>query len=88
MLTLGQTVATPAALSALVDAHESGEWYLHRHQCGDWGDLDPNDWAANDLSLRDGTRILSAYLLPTNEMLWIITEWDRSVTTLLLPNEY
>jgi hypothetical protein len=56
--------------------------------CGDWGDLDPVDWRENDRALRDATRILSSYHLPTGEKIWIITEWDRSVTTLLLPREY
>src|SRR5437660_6545890 len=88
VLTLGRTVATPGALGALVAAHESGQWYLRRHQCGDWGDLNPDDWATNDQALRDGSRVLSAYRLPTGERLWIVTEWDRSATTLLLPQEY
>ena len=65
----------------------AGERYLRRHQCGDWGDLDPDDWAANDMSLREGTRITSSYRLPTDEKLWIITKWDRSVATLLLPSD-
>lgn len=84
----GRIVATPGALDALADAHEPGDRYLHRHLCGDWGDLDEMDWAENDCSLRQGSRILSAYGLPTGVKLWIITEWDRSVTTLLLPEEY
>lgn len=88
VLNLGRTVATPGALTALVDAHESGLWYLRRHQCGDWGELSAEDWAANYLALREGSRILSAYRLPTGTDLWIITEWNRSVTTLLLPEEY
>jgi hypothetical protein len=88
VLELGQAVATPGALEVLAAAHEAGQWYLRRHQCGDWGEMDADDWAANDRALREGTRILSVYPLPTGEKLWIITEWDRSVTTLLLPSEY
>lgn len=88
LLNLGRTVATPGALAALEEAHESGAWYLHRHQCADWGDLSPDDWTANDAALREGSRVLSAYQLGTGEKLWIITEWNRSVTTLLLPDDY
>jgi hypothetical protein len=88
VLAMGRTVATPGALSALEEAHESGAWYLCRHQCGDWGELSPDDWSANDAALREGSRVLSAYQLGTGVKLWIITEWDRSVTTLLLPEDY
>jgi hypothetical protein len=88
LLRLGRTVATPGALAALEEAHESGGWYLQRHQCGDWGELSPDDWSANDAALSEGSRILSAYSLGTGVKLWIITEWDRSVSTLILPEEY
>lgn len=88
LLNLGRTVATPRALAALVEAHESGAWYLRRHQCGDWGDLSPDDWSANDAALREGSRVLSAFQLGTGVTLWIITEWDRSVTTLLMPGDF
>ena len=51
--------------------------------------VDKEDWAANDRALKDGERLLSAYALPeTGEKVWVITEWDRSATTLLLPSEY
>jgi hypothetical protein len=83
LLNLDRTFATPGALEALADAHESGAWYLRRHQCGDWADIDARDWAPNDIALREGTRILSAYQPGTGEKLWIIAEWDRAVTTLL-----
>ncbi len=88
LLELGQVVATPGAIAALEDSGELGQSYLRRHHCGDWGELDSEDWAANDRSLLEGTRILSAYQLASAAKLWIITEWDRSVTTLLLPDEY
>ncbi len=88
LLELGLVVATPGALTALAEAHESAEWYLRRHQSGDWGDLCPEDRAVNRQALRLGQRVLSEYGLPTGEKLWIITDWDRSVTTLLLPVEY
>jgi len=62
--------------------------YVNRHLAGDWGDLDEEAKAANDRALQVGERILSAYNLPTEARLWIITEWDRSATTLLRPDEY
>ncbi len=62
--------------------------YLSRHLTGDWGDLDAEDVAGNEVSLREGFRLLSAYHLPDGTRIWIITEADRSVTTLLLPDEY
>ncbi len=85
---LGQVVATPGAIAALADAGLTGERFLFRHSCGDWGEVDEHDRAANDRALEEGTRVLSAYQLPSEVKLWIITEWDRSVTTLLLPEEY
>lgn len=83
---LGQVVATPDALK-LVPPEVLLQW-LHRHQAGDWGDVGPEDRAANDRALTDGDRLLSAYLTDGGTKVWIITEWDRSVTTVLLPEEY
>ena len=60
---------------------------LRRHVRGDWGCVDAEDQEANDASLLDGTRLLSAYMIG-GQKLWIITEADRSLTTLLLPEEY
>jgi len=51
-------------------------------------ELDEHDRYANHRALLEGTRVLSAYNLPTGDKLWVITEWDRSLTTLLLPEEY
>jgi hypothetical protein len=62
--------------------------YLNRHLFGDWGDLDPDEKRANDKAVELGTRILSAYDLPTGERLLVITEWDRSATAILLPSEH
>lgn len=63
---------------------------LGRHQSGDWGDVSESDKKENELSLKEGFRLLSAYKLPNDggKVLWIITEADRSVTTILLPEEY
>lgn len=85
---LGQVVATPGALEALEEAGKRPHEFLNRHVVGDWGDLEPEDQQANENSLVDGSRLLSAYPLATGERLWIITEADRSATTLLLPSEY
>ncbi len=88
LFTPGQVVATPGALSALADAHQNAVHFLARHLRGDWGDVDAADGQANDHALGHQGRLLSAYTLNTGERLWIITEWDRSATTLLLPHEY
>jgi len=85
---LGQTVATPGALAALEKAGVSSWRLLQRHQRGDWGDVSPEDSKENDLSVKNGFRILSSYGIGEGTRIWIITEADRSVTTLLLPGEY
>ena len=61
---------------------------LRRHATGDWGDLPEEDKKENELSLREGFRLLSAYEAEGLPKIWIITEWDRSVTTVLFPDEY
>ena len=85
---LGEIVATPAALKAIEEAGQSPLEFLARHRQGDWGDVCDEDWNLNDEALTDGTRLLSAYKTKHNVKLWIITEWDRSATTVLLPEEY
>jgi hypothetical protein len=85
---LGRTVATPGALSLLDHAGVNASTMLIRHQNGDFGDLDEADRVANANAIRNHTRILSAYVLGRGIRIWIITEADRSVTTLLLPEEY
>lgn len=84
----GQIVSTPGAIKALEEAGESAVPYLVRHGTGDWGDLCAEDIVENELALREGFRILSAYRTGKGVRFWIITEADRSVTTLLLPSEY
>ena len=85
---LGQVVATPGSLSALVNLRTSPWTLLSRHVRGDWGELDDHDWQENERALTEETRLLSAYTLPGETRIWIITEADRSATTLLLPQEY
>jgi hypothetical protein len=85
---VGATLATPGTLAALEEAHQTPGEFLDRHGHGDWGEVGPEDWAENDLSMREGFRILSAYTLNTGVKIWVITEADRSVTTILLPEEY
>lgn len=84
----GQIVATPGALALLEEANRSPVEFLSRHLRGDWGDLCPEDKTENELSLKHGFRLLSSYPVTEREKLWIITEADRSVTTLLLPSDY
>ena len=85
---LGRTVATVGAHDALVRALHLPEEFLLRHKHGDWGVLDPEDRRANERARLWGTRLLSAYDTRAGGRLWVITEADRSATTLLLPEEY
>lgn len=90
---VGRLVATPGALAALEEAKTSVFELVARHVRGDWGCVCDEDAAANDASIRDGTRILSAYRLGTGVKVWMITEaadedGERSATTALLPDEY
>ncbi len=85
---LGQGVLTPGALDALGPADVTPEALLDRHAGGDWGNLCEADQEMNAEALSAGERLLSAYLLPDGTRIWIITEADRSATTLLLPQQY
>ena len=87
MFPLGRIVATPGALDAFAETDVSPRALLARHQSGDWGSVPPEDAAENELSVARGFRILSSYPVG-DERVWIITEADRSATTLLLPSEY
>ena len=83
---IGQMVATPNALGQLTqDDILCG---LQRHQAGDWGDVDEHDRQENELSLKNGFRLLSVYHAASGVKFWIITEADRSATTVLLPEDY
>ena len=91
---LGPIVATPAALEVLRKNNSTGLEYLARHALGDWGELDEEDKKANEAALQTGARLLSAYILPDGEKLWIITDAEiddqhhRQATTLLCPSDY
>jgi len=85
---LGRIVATPGAIDALRQANQWPDHFLNRHVTGDWGELENEDKAENEHSLQRGLRILSSYITAAGEKLWVITEADRSSTTLLRPEEY
>jgi hypothetical protein len=85
-VSLGRLMMTSNARSVL--SHEDVLVALGRHVRGDWGELDPDDRAANDRALVDDGRLLSAYRGSDGRKFWIITEWDRSATTVLLPEDY
>lgn len=82
----GRLVSTPAALDTVMWAEMVAA--LTRHVCGDWGDLSDEDRQRNDAALKSGGRLLSAYHTMGGEKFWIITEADRSCTTVLLPEDY
>ena len=82
----GQIVITPGSLAALPAGVV--QTALSRHLSGDWGEVDKHDAAENELSLQQGFRLLSVYRNGDGRKFWIITEADRSVTTILLPEEY
>ena len=90
---LGKLVATPGAISAMAESGRSPEALLRRHQSGDWADICSEDKSLNDAAIGcegdfdNQQRVLSVYEIG-KEKLWVITEWDRSATTILLPGEY
>lgn len=88
MFNLGQIVATPGALGALERNQQAPFEFLKRHANHDWGEVCEEDKRENDFSVAHGLRILSAYQLKDATRIWIITEADRSSTTILLPSEY
>jgi hypothetical protein len=86
-LPLGRVVATPGALELLEDAREHPSDLVARHATGDWGNLCAFDRRQNQIALSEGLRVLSSYEISAGRI-WIITEADRSITTILLPEEY
>lgn len=85
---LGQIVATPGALETLASLSIEASTLLDRHVTGDWGDMVEEDKQENDFSVDKYLRIFSAYIIAEDVKVWVITEADRSVTTILLPSEY
>ena len=85
---LGRCLATPGAVEAMNDAGQAPAVFLNRHLRCDWGDVDAEDRQANEDALLHGGRIFSVYHTRTRVKLWVITEADRSATTILLPDEY
>jgi len=84
----GFVVRTPGALLALIDAQVTEHSLVERHQAGDFGELCEEDRTANVRAIERGGRVFSAYAVAPDTKVWVITEADRSVTTLLLPSEY
>src|ERR1700750_3370711 len=85
---LGQTVITPGAEEALELAGQTAIEFLRRQISGAWGELSDDDVKENELALEKGFRLLICYDTTKGERIWIITEADRSATTILLPSEY
>lgn len=87
-LPLGRLLATPGALEVLETSGVTIFSLVNRHARHDWGDLCDDDRRQNNMAATSGQRVLSSYLLPNKRTVWIITEWDRSATTVLLPDDY
>ena len=85
---LGQVFATPGALEVFDSNHQDANEFLRKHQSGDWGCLSDEDKQENEFSIYKQLRIFSAYKLNDDTKIWLITEADRSSTTILLPSEY
>jgi hypothetical protein len=85
---LGKLVATPAAIEAMKQAGQNPHELFQRHQRGDWGEVCPTDAQENELSVKEGFRVMSVYVLKTGVKVWVITEADRSASTILMPEDY
>ncbi|MFO0887918.1 MAG: hypothetical protein U0790_02105 [Isosphaeraceae bacterium] len=85
-VTLGRLYITERALEQLDRSDVAAA--IGRHARGDWGELDPEDWEQNERSLREGSRLLSTYRDLRGTAFWVITEADRTMTTVLLPEDY
>jgi hypothetical protein len=85
---LGRMVATQGALVALSNVGQDAMEFIYKHQQGDWGDLSEEDKKENKFSIDKHLRIFSSYRLKDETKIWVITEADRSATTILLPSEY
>lgn len=90
LFSLGRVLMTPTAQAALEQRGTPAlvQTMLNRHVLGDWGDVCAEDSANNDQALQNGERLLSVYRVDDQLTLWVVTEWDRSHTTILLPEDY
>lgn len=86
--TVGWLILTPGALFALVEAQEDPKSFISRHMHGDWGDVDPALWAANQYAMRHGESLFSVYHTRHGRTLWVMTDGSRYATTILLPQEH
>jgi hypothetical protein len=87
-LPLGAIYLTRGASKAIAESEQSPGVFLGAYLEADWGDCTEEDWKANDAALRENNRVQAVYHTARGETLWIISESDRSVTTILLPEEY
>lgn len=87
MFSLGRVGISPGALEAMQRTNISADSILQRHVLGDWGDIGHEDKKLNDLAVEMRERIMSGYILPDGTKIWVVTEPDRSATTILLPEE-
>jgi len=88
LFALGSLYFTPGAIAALEESSADCREFLHRHVTGDWSEMSHPDQEENRLAIQNGNRIFSAYHLSSGQKIWVITEADRSATTILLPEEY
>lgn len=88
ILSLGTVFSTKGASQALAESGQTVAPFLDRYLQCNWGDCGKEDWAMNDEAVEKGERTLAVYYTTNGEKLWVITEWDRSATTFLLPDEY
>jgi len=86
MLELGQVVATPGVIESI--SQEDINEALDKHRLGNWGNVCDEDWETNNEALNDDGRVLSSYTSKEGNEFWILSEGDRSSTTVLLPSEY
>jgi hypothetical protein len=84
---VGWMVITPGALVALLEAREDPKTFVYRHMEGDWSDVGPADWAANEYGVRHGERLFSVYHTRHGRKLWVVTEANRYATTILLSED-
>jgi hypothetical protein len=85
---LGQVIITSGANALMREGKLDANQLINRHISGDWGDMCEDDIESNNDAVTHGDRIMSSYLTSSSQKVWIITEYDRSVTTILLPDEY